>query len=99
VACLHSRTCLRDSSLALYFRLHGSDSPFSLAGVGLLHGFLLLLVYGIGHCPLIVLDSTFTEVVQRYLNWNDGSIGVTIVKRVCGAIVILGGVYLIHTAA
>jgi cytochrome c-type biogenesis protein len=71
---------------------------FSLAGTSMLYGFLLLLMYGIGHCSVIVLAGTFTEVVQRYLNWNEKSVGVSIVKKVCGILVILGGVYLIYTA-
>lgn len=72
---------------------------FSLAGVALLYGFLLLLMYGVGHCSVIVLAGTFTEVVQQYLNWNEKSVGVSIVKKVCGVLVILGGVYMIYTAA
>jgi cytochrome c-type biogenesis protein len=71
---------------------------FSLAGVSILYGFLLMLMYGVGHCSVIVLAGTFTEVVQRYLNWNERSVGVTIVKKVCGVLVIFGGVYLIYTA-
>jgi cytochrome c-type biogenesis protein len=71
---------------------------FSLAGVSILYGFLLLFMYGVGHCSVIVLAGTFTEVVQRYLNWNERSVGVTIVKKVCGVLVIFGGIYLIYTA-
>jgi cytochrome c-type biogenesis protein len=72
---------------------------FSLAGVSMLYGIFLLLMYGVGHCSVIVFAGTFTEVVQRYLNWNERSAGAMIVKKVCGALVILGGVYLIYTAA
>jgi len=61
-------------------------------------GSLLLLVYGIGHTSVIVAAGTFTEVVQRFLNWNEGSRGLTIVKRICGALVILAGVYMVYTA-
>jgi cytochrome c-type biogenesis protein len=71
---------------------------FSLAGVSILYGFLLLLMYGVGHCSVIVLAGTFTEVVQRYLNWNERSVGASILKKVCGVLVILGGIYLIYTA-
>jgi cytochrome c-type biogenesis protein len=71
---------------------------FSLAGVSILYGFLLLLMYGIGHCSVIVLAGTFTEIVQHYLNWNERSIGVTVVKTICGILVILGGVYMIYKA-
>lgn len=58
----------------------------------------LLLLYGIGHCAVIVLAGTFTEVVQHYLNWNDQSKGALILKKVCGVLVLLGGLYLIYTA-
>jgi cytochrome c-type biogenesis protein len=71
---------------------------FSLAGTSILYGFLLLLMYGIGHCSVIVFAGTFTEIVQRYLNWNEKSVGVSIVKKICGVLVILGGIYLIYTA-
>ncbi|MEO0049533.1 MAG: cytochrome c biogenesis protein CcdA [candidate division WOR-3 bacterium] len=71
---------------------------FTLASTRFLYGMLLLLVYGIGHCAIIVGAGTLTEVVQRYLNWNARSKGVAIVKKVCGILVILGGVYLLWTA-
>ncbi len=69
-----------------------------LAATNIAYGVLLLLLYGIGHCSVIVLAGTFTEVVQHYLNWNERSKGAVIVKRICGVLVILGGVYLIYSA-
>jgi len=57
----------------------------------------LLLLYGIGHCSVIVLAGTFTEVVQHYLNWSDKSKGALILKKICGLLVLLGGLYLIYT--
>ncbi len=71
---------------------------FKLASTNLAYGVLLLLMYGIGHCSLIVFAGTFTEVVQRYLNWNEKSKGALILKKVCGVLVLLGGIYLIYTA-
>ncbi|MCX8035589.1 MAG: cytochrome c biogenesis protein CcdA [Candidatus Sumerlaeia bacterium] len=71
---------------------------FKLAATQLLYGILLLLAYGLGHCSVIVLAGTSTEWVQRYLNWNEQSKGALILKRVCGALVILGGLYLIYIA-
>jgi cytochrome c-type biogenesis protein len=59
---------------------------------------LLIACYGLGHCSVIVAAGTFTEIVQRYLHWNEKSHGAMILKRVCGALVLLGGVYLIYTA-
>lgn len=62
------------------------------------YGVLLLLAYGVGHCAVIVAAGTSTELVQRFLNWNENSKGLTVVKTVCGVLVILGGVWLIYTA-
>ena len=71
---------------------------FRLAATNLPYGILLLLLYGLGHCGVIVLAGTFSEVVQNYLNWNEKSQGALILKKVCGVLVILGGLYLLYTA-
>jgi cytochrome c-type biogenesis protein len=71
---------------------------FKLAATNLFYGVLLLLVYGVGHCSVIILAGTFTEVVQRYLNWNEKSSGALILKKVCGALVLIGGLWLIYSA-
>jgi cytochrome c-type biogenesis protein len=71
---------------------------FKLAESNPVYGVSLLLAYGVGHCSVIVLAGTFTEVVQRFLNWNEQSKGVTVVKCVCGVLVLLGGVWLIYSA-
>jgi cytochrome c-type biogenesis protein len=75
--------------LAVTFKLASSDPAY---------GILLLLVYGVGHCSVIVLAGTCTEVVQRYLRWTDESRGATVLRGVCGTLVILGGLYLIYAA-
>ncbi len=71
---------------------------FSVASTQLVFAVSLILAYAIGHCSIIVLAGTFTEVVQRYLNWNESSKGAVILKKVCGVLVILGGLYLLFTA-
>jgi cytochrome c-type biogenesis protein len=71
---------------------------FKVAANSPLYGIALLFIYGIGHCSVIVLAGTFTEVVQHYLNWNEKSRGADILKKVCGALVLLGGLYLIYAA-
>jgi cytochrome c-type biogenesis protein len=72
---------------------------FQLSSSQMWYGVLLLLFYAMGHCSVIVLAGTFTEVVHRYLNWNEQSKGPLIIKRVCGTLVILGGFYLLYTAS
>jgi len=70
---------------------------FKLASTSFLYGALLLFIYGVGHCSIIILAGTFTEAVQHYLNWNEQSKGPIILKRLCGILVIMGGIYLIFT--
>lgn len=57
--------------------------------------FSLLALYGIGHCLVIVMAGTFTEVIQKYLNWNEKSKGTLVVKRICGILVIVAGIYML----
>ena len=71
---------------------------FRLASTNLAYGVLLLTLYGVGHCGVIVLAGTFSEAVQHYLNWNEKSKGALILKKVCGVLVLLGGLYLLYTA-
>ncbi len=71
---------------------------FKAAATDLAYGTLLLLCYGVGHCAVIVVAGTFTEVVQHYLDWNEKSKGAVILRKVCGGLVLSGGFYLIYTA-
>ena len=71
---------------------------FQLAAAHMAYGILLLLAYGVGHCAVIVFAGTFTESVQHYLNWNEASRGALILKKTCGGLVILGGLWMIYVA-
>ena len=71
--------------LAIVFQVAGSKPLFAIA---------LLAAFGIGHCFIIVLAGTLTEKVQQYLNWTEKTKGATILRKVCGVLVILGGIYL-----
>jgi cytochrome c-type biogenesis protein len=69
---------------------------FTMASTKIVFALLLLLAYGIGHCAVLVFAGTFTEVVQHYLHWSEKSKGAIILKKACGILVILGGIYLIY---
>lgn len=71
---------------------------FKLASTNPVYGVILLLAYGIGHCSVIVLAGTCTEWVQRYMNWTERSSGAVLVKRACGVLVLLAGLYMIYIA-
>jgi cytochrome c-type biogenesis protein len=72
---------------------------FKFAAGNLVYGMILLLFYGLGHCSVIVVAGTSTEIVQRFMNWNEKSSGALIVRKICGVLVLLGGVWLIYTAS
>lgn len=75
--------------LAITFRTSASNGPY---------GALLLLVYGLGHCGVIVLAGTSYEWIERYLKWNEASKGAVRTRNVCGALILLGGLWMIYTA-
>lgn len=75
--------------LGITFKL-GAEQPFYATS--------LLFMYGVGHCSVIVFAGTSTGLVQRYLNWNEHSKGTLLLKRVCGILVILAGLYMIYVA-
>ena len=56
---------------------------------------LLLLAFAAGHCAVIVGAGTMTQKVQQYLNWSEESKMVLYIKRACGILVVLAGVYIL----
>lgn len=71
---------------------------FKVSATNWIYGVVLLLLYGVGHCSVIVLAGTSAPLVQRYMNWHEGSRGATLLRRACGVLVVLGGAYLVYTA-
>jgi len=57
----------------------------------------LLFFYAIGHCIIIVAAGTFTGALQKYLNWNSNSSAAEVVKKICGALVLLGGLWILYS--
>lgn len=53
----------------------------------------LLAMFALGHCAVITLAGAMTSVVQKYLNWTESSKAANYMKKTCGVLVILGGVY------
>ena len=71
---------------------------FQVAADQFAYGVLLLAAYGLGHCAVIVLAGTSTELVEKALHWNKDSAGARVLKKVCGLLVLLGGLWLLYTA-
>lgn len=68
---------------------------FRVGSAQLFFAVLLLIFYGFGHCLLIVFAGTLTGKVQRYLNWSERTRGISLLRKICGILVLLGGVYLL----
>lgn len=68
---------------------------FETAKSNYLLSITLLAAFGIGHCFIIVSAGSMMNKVQQYLNWTEENNTVLWIKRFCGVLVILGGVYFI----
>jgi cytochrome c-type biogenesis protein len=71
---------------------------FNEASKNLLYSVTLVTAYAAGHCGVIVLAGTFTETVEKYLQWSNESKAVVILKRICGLLVLVAAGYLIFGA-
>jgi cytochrome c-type biogenesis protein len=69
---------------------------FQVSATDLLLAISLLVAFSLGHAFVIVLAGTLTKKVQQYLNWTENSKITKYIKRVCGVLVILGGIYMIY---
>ncbi len=67
-----------------------SASPVLSAG--------LLAAYAAAHCGVIALAGVSAGLVQKALDWHDASCGAKRLKKACGALVIVAGLYLIYKA-
>ena len=68
---------------------------FKSAAVNTGRAVLLLAAFGIGHCAVIIAAGTFAAKVQTYLNWTESSRISKNLKRLCGILIILAGLYMI----
>lgn len=75
--------------LAVTFKL-SANAPVS--------AWSLVLLYSIGHCAVIVLAGTSAEAIRQYLNWNENSKGAMRLRKICGVLVLLAGLYLVYIA-
>ncbi len=69
---------------------------FQTAQTHYLFSMLLLLSFGIGHCAVIVGAGMAAQKVQKYLDWSENSTAITRIKKICGVLVIAGGIYLVY---
>ena len=68
---------------------------FKSADQNLLIAISIILAYAIGHSLVIVFAGVGVNQLQRFLNWDSRSKGTLWLKRLCGVLVILTGIYLV----
>jgi cytochrome c-type biogenesis protein len=71
---------------------------FSLTAKNLPYGLVLLSAFAIGHCAVIIAAGTSARLVQQITKWDDQSKGITIIRKICGVMVLLGGIYLVYSS-
>ena len=71
---------------------------FNQAEADFLFAVLLILLYCVGHCGVIILAGTVGARLQTFLNWNEKSHLTGRIRKFCGVILILVGLYLLWTA-
>jgi cytochrome c-type biogenesis protein len=58
----------------------------------------LTLAFGVGHCAVIVAAGSSYGWVQGLLDWKTGGRALSIARQATGVLVLLGGLYLVHSA-
>jgi cytochrome c-type biogenesis protein len=71
---------------------------FKVAATNTVLGVALLVAYGLGHCLVIAIAGAGSAWVQRTLDWNAESRAGGWIKKVCGVLVVLGGLYILYLA-
>jgi cytochrome c-type biogenesis protein len=72
---------------------------FKSADQSLLIAISIILAYAIGHSLVIVFAGVGVNQLQRFLNWDSKSRGTLWLKKTCGVLVILTGLYLVLSKA
>jgi cytochrome c biogenesis protein CcdA len=70
----------------------------ALSAADILYGFVLLALFAMGHCLLLILAGMSPRFIHFFLRWNERTLSASIIKKVCGTLLVMGGAYLIYTA-
>ncbi len=70
---------------------------FNMTAKNLPYGLILLTAFAIGHCSVIIAAGTSTRLVQQITKWDEQSKGISIIRKICGILVLLGGIYLVYS--
>jgi cytochrome c-type biogenesis protein len=69
---------------------------FGMSGLSLTVGAGMLLAFAIGHSAVILLMGAFAGLLGKVLSWNERSKAALVLRKVCGALLVVGAAYLIY---
>lgn len=75
--------------LGVAFTVASTNLPFAAALAG---------AYAAGHCMVIIIAGSSAEAVNHLLEWNGNSKGAHYIKKICGVLVVLSGLYMLVSA-
>lgn len=73
--------------LGLTLTLSAADQAF---------GLLLLGIFAVGHCLFLVLAGVSPRFINFFLRWNELAVSSSILRVICGILLIIGGGYLLY---
>jgi len=71
---------------------------FTVASSNLLYAVALVGAYAVGHCLVIIMAGSSAEAVNHLLEWNENSQGAKYIKKACGLLVVVAGIYMLVAA-
>jgi len=71
---------------------------FTVASSNLLYAIALIGAYAVGHCLVIIIAGSSAEAVNNLLEWNENSKGARYIKKACGLLVVVAGIYMLVSA-
>jgi len=69
---------------------------FHYSSVNIMLSVVLIASFGAGHCMVIAGAAAASSKLAGYLNWTEQSKGLSIAKKICGVLVMMGGIYFIY---
>ncbi len=66
------------------------------SSTGILIPLMYFFAFALGHCLVISLAGGMTDLISKYLKWNESSGAITIIKKVCGVLMLIAAAYMIY---
>ena len=69
---------------------------FDMSSSLMVLGIAMLVAFAVGHSAVIVLMGAFAGALRKVLSWNQRSRAASVIRRICGLLLIAGAGYLIY---